>query len=142
MKWIEWIEENVGVKIDFPIIADELGRTAQELGMIHEGKGTNTVRAVFVVDDKGILRLRMYYPQEVGRSIDGILRATKALQAADKYDVAIPENWPNNEFIGDHGILEPADNVDLVNERKKLKDSNKHEYLDWWFIHKEFLNED
>lgn len=142
MKWIEWIEENAGVKIDFPVIADELGRTAQELGMIHEAKGTNTVRAVFIVDNKGVLRLIMYYPQEVGRSIEEILRATKALQAADQYNVAIPENWPNNEFIGDHGILEPADNVDLANERKKLKDSDDHEYLDWWFIHKDFLKED
>lgn len=137
MKWLEWIEEKANVKVDFPVIADELGRTAMELGMIHEAKGTNTVRAVFIVDDKGILRLIMYYPQEAGRSIDEILRATKALQAADIHEVAIPENWPNNEFIGDHGIIPPANNVDLANERKALKDSDDVTYLDWWFIHKD-----
>ncbi len=137
MKWLEWIEEKANVKVDFPVIADELGRTAMELGMIHEAKGTNTVRAVFIVDDKGILRLIMYYPQEAGRSIDEILRAIKALQAADIHEVAIPENWPNNEFIGDHGIIPPANNVDLANERKALKDSDDVTYLDWWFIHKD-----
>ena len=137
MKWLEWIEEKANVKVDFPVIADELGRTAMELGMIHEAKGTNTVRAVFIVDDKGVLRLIMYYPQEAGRSIDEILRATKALQAADIHEVAIPENWPNNEFIGDHGIIPPANNVDLANERKALKDSDDVTYLDWWFIHKD-----
>lgn len=137
MKWLEWIEEKANVKVDFPVIADELGRTAMELGMIHEAKGTNTVRAVFIVDDKGVLRLIMYYPQEAGRSIDEILRATKALQAADIHEVAIPENWPNNEFIGDHGIIPPANNVDLANERKELKDSDDVTYLDWWFIHKD-----
>lgn len=137
MKWLEWIKENANVDVDFPVIADELGRVAMELGMIHEAKGTNTVRAVFIVDDKGVLRLIMYYPQEVGRSIDEILRATKALQVADANNLAIPENWPNNEFIGDHGIIPPADNVDLANERKKLKDSEDVDYLDWWFVHKE-----
>lgn len=137
MKWLEWIQENADVHVDFPVIADELGRVAMELGMIHEAKGTNTVRAVFIVDDKGILRLIMYYPQEVGRSIHEVMRATKALQAADANDLAIPENWPNNEFIGDHGIIPPADNVDLANKRKKLKDSKDVNYLDWWFVHKE-----
>jgi len=142
MKWIEWIKEKAGVQVDFPVIADELGRTAQTLGMIHEAKGTNTVRAVFIVDDQGILRLIMYYPQEAGRSIDEIYRATRALQVADLEEVAIPENWPNNEFIGDHGIIPPANNVDLADERKKLADSDEVEYLDWWFIHKELKNKE
>ncbi|CAM3647289.1 peroxiredoxin [Erysipelothrix urinaevulpis] len=137
MKWIEWIKEKVDVDVNFPVIADELGRTAMELGMIHEAKGTNTVRAVFIVDDKGILRLIMYYPQEVGRSIDEVLRATKALQAADIHEVAIPENWPHNDFLGDQVIMKPANNVDLANERKALKDSKDVTYLDWWFIHKD-----
>jgi len=46
LKWTEWIEQNLGVKIPFPIIADDLGNVAKTLGMIHESKGTNTVRAV------------------------------------------------------------------------------------------------
>jgi len=52
IKWIEWIKEKLGVEIQFPIIADT-GMVANMLGLIHPGKGTNTVRAVFVVDDKG-----------------------------------------------------------------------------------------
>ncbi|HEY4537926.1 MAG TPA: peroxiredoxin [Erysipelothrix sp.] len=137
MKWIEWIKEKTDVNVEFPVIADELGRTAQRLGMIHEAKGTNTVRAVFIVDDKGILRLIMYYPQEAGRSIDEIYRATRALQTADLKEVAIPENWPNNDFLGDHGIMQPPKNVALAQERMKLKDDKDVNYLDWWFIHKE-----
>lgn len=90
MKWLEWIREYTDLDINFSVIADELGRVAMELGMIHEAKGTNTVRAVIIVDDIGTLRLIMYYPQEVGRSVDGIIRATKALQAVDHNDLAIP----------------------------------------------------
>lgn len=66
IKWTEWIKENMGQEITFPIIADSLGAVSKNLGMIHEAKGTDTVRAVFIVDDKGILRTMMYYPQEAG----------------------------------------------------------------------------
>lgn len=49
IKWEEWIKENMDVEIQFPIIADT-GKVAETLGIIHPGKGTNTVRAVFIVD--------------------------------------------------------------------------------------------
>ena len=75
MKWKEWIKEKLGIEIKFPIIADDQGRIAKLLGMIHPSKGTNTVRAVFIIDPKGILRAMIYYPQELGRNMDEILRA-------------------------------------------------------------------
>jgi len=101
MKWAEWIEEKLGVRIEFPIIADDTGAVAKRLGMIHPSKGMNTVRAVFIVDPEGTIRLILYYPQEIGRNMDEILRALKALQISDKHRVAIPANWPENELIGD-----------------------------------------
>ncbi|MEM3944145.1 MAG: peroxiredoxin, partial [Thermofilaceae archaeon] len=101
IKWVEWIKEKLGVEIKFPIIADDTGEIAKKYGMIHPGKGTNTVRAVFIIDPNGILRAVFYYPQELGRNIDEILRAVKALQVSDQHKVAMPANWPNNELIGD-----------------------------------------
>jgi len=131
IKWIEWIEENLKTKINFPVIADDQGRVAQKLGMIHPGKGTHTVRAVFVIDPKGTLRLMLYYPQEIGRNMDEILRIIKALQVADSQKMAIPANWPNNELIGDKVIIPPAKDVKTANSRKKKKDS-----YDGWFVYK------
>jgi peroxiredoxin (alkyl hydroperoxide reductase subunit C) len=52
--------------------------------MIHPSKGSNSVRAVFIVDVEGIIRLIIYYPQEIGRNMDEIIQALKALQLADK----------------------------------------------------------
>ncbi|HUU47242.1 MAG TPA: hypothetical protein VMX17_12365 [Candidatus Glassbacteria bacterium] len=52
--------------------------------MLHPGKGTNTVWAVFITDPKGKIHLIMYYPQEIGRNIDEVVRAIKALQISDK----------------------------------------------------------
>lgn len=136
IKWVEWIEENVDVKIPFPVIADELGNVASKLGMLHEKKGTNTVRAVFIVDDKGILRLIMYYPQEVGRNMDEILRAVKALQTADANSVAIPANWPNNEIMQDKVIVPPAENEEDAKKRLEQAKSGEIECLDWWLCYK------
>lgn len=137
IKWVEWIEEKLGVKIPFPVIADELGRVAFQLGMIHPQKGTNTVRAVFVVDDKGILRLMMYYPQEVGRSVGEVLRAVKALQVSDANKVALPENWPNNELIGNKVIVPPAATGEAAKERLQKAQKGELECFDWWFCYRE-----
>ncbi len=136
IKWIEWIKEKMGVEITFPIIADDMGQVAKKLGMIHPKKGTNTVRAVFIVDDKGILRLVLYYPQEVGRNIDEIVRAVKALQTSDKYGVATPANWPNNEKVKDHVIIPPASSIEEKEERLKKAEAGEIECFDWWFCHK------
>ncbi|MEF3245521.1 MAG: peroxiredoxin [Caldisericaceae bacterium] len=131
IKWVEWIENTLKVQIPFPIIADDRGEVAEALGMIHKGKGTNTVRAVFIVDDKGILRLMLYYPQEVGRNMDEIVRIVKALQLSDREGVAIPANWPDNELIKDEVIVPPAADVETAAKRMK-----EYTCFDWWFCHK------
>ncbi|MFU0800888.1 MAG: peroxiredoxin [Xylanivirga thermophila] len=136
IKWIEWIKDKTDVEVPFPVIADELGRTASALGMIHPSKGTNTVRAVFIVDDKGVVRLIMYYPQEVGRNVDEVLRSVKALQTADKNKVAVPENWPNNPLIGDKVIIPPVATEKLAKERLEQAQNGEIECFDWWFCYK------
>lgn len=132
IKWVEWIEEKLNVKIPFPIIADDTGNVAKKLGMLHPGKGANTVRAVFIIDPKGIIRLIIYYPQEIGRQVDEVLRALKAMQVADANKVAMPENWPNNELLKDKVIVPPAQDMDTAMKRKGVKDS-----YDWWFVYKD-----
>ena len=136
IKWKEWIKEKLGVEIQFPIIADDTGSVAEKLGLIHPSKGTNTVRAVFVVDLEGIVRLIIYYPQELGRNIDEILRAVEALQISDKNGVAMPANWPNNELIGDHVIIPPASNEETAKDRLEKSKAGEFECYDWWFCHK------
>jgi peroxiredoxin (alkyl hydroperoxide reductase subunit C) len=132
IKWEEWIKEKIEVEIPFPIIADGSGNVAKQLGMIHPGKGATTVRAVFIMDPNGIVRLIIYYPQEIGRNMDEIVRAVKALKVADENKVAVPANWPNNELIGDRVIIPPATDTQTAKERLKT-----YECYDWWFCHKE-----
>ena len=131
IKWREWIKEKLKVEIKFPIIADT-GEIANKLGLIHPGKGTNTVRAVFIVDPKSTVRAILYYPQELGRNMDEILRMIKGFQLSDEKGVAIPANWPKNELIKDRVIIPPASDVETAEKRLK-----KYECYDWWFCHKE-----
>jgi peroxiredoxin 2/4 len=137
LKWIEWINEKMHVQVPFPVIADELGNVSRGLGMLHESKGSNTVRAVFIVDGKGILRLMMYYPQEVGRSVDEVLRALRALQVSDANGVAMPENWPNNADLNDKVIIPPANTEEIMEKRMKQAEAGECTCLDWWFCHRD-----
>jgi len=66
IKWIEWIKEKFNVEIPFPIIADPQGIVARRLGMLHAESATHTVRAVFIVDDNGVIRAILYYPLSLG----------------------------------------------------------------------------
>ncbi|HEY8364120.1 MAG TPA: peroxiredoxin [Haloplasmataceae bacterium] len=133
IKWIEWIKDKMKVEITFPIISDPLGTVANNLGMISKYKGTNTVRAVFIVDDKGFIRAILYYPQEVGRNINEIIRIIKALQITDEFQVAIPANWPYNSQLGDKVILIPPNNIQDV--KKRLAEG--YQCFDFWFCVKD-----
>ncbi|HOM59340.1 MAG TPA: peroxiredoxin [Kiritimatiellia bacterium] len=130
IKWIEWIKSELKVDIDFPVIAAN-DAIALKLGMLHPGKGTNTVRAVFVVDPEGVIRLILYYPQEIGRNIDEVVRAVKALQVSDSKKVAVPAGWPNNELIKDKVIVPPPSDIADIEKRRK-----EYESFDWWFCYK------
>ena len=136
LKWMEWIEEKLNLKIEFPVIADDQGKVAEALGMIPEG-ATITARAVFVVDPNGIIRAILYYPAEVGRDWDEVIRLVKALQISDEKKVALPHKWPNNELIGDKVIVPPAATVDQIKEREEAKAKGEIECYDWWFCYKE-----
>ena len=73
----------------------------------------------------------LYYPQELGRNMDEILRMVEAFQIADKNGVAMPANWPENELIKDRVIIPPASDVKTAQQRPQ-----EYECFDWWFCHK------
>jgi peroxiredoxin (alkyl hydroperoxide reductase subunit C) len=99
--WVRNIEEKFGVKIPFPVIADLDQRIARLYGMIHTPSSvTAAVRCVFFIDPKRTIRAMIYYPLNVGRNFDEIIRVVDALQTADSNGVACPANWrPGDEVI-------------------------------------------
>lgn len=127
--WIRSIEQNFDVKIDFPVIADLDTRVAQKYGLIHPSASeTSTVRAVFVIDDKGVVRALIYYPMTLGRSIDEVLRVVEALQTADGNACSTPANWRP----GDKVIVPPPQTVADAESRLK----SDYDVTDWYLAKK------
>ncbi|HJL15972.1 MAG TPA: peroxiredoxin [Sandaracinaceae bacterium LLY-WYZ-13_1] len=128
--WVRSIEENFGVRIQFPIIADLDMNVAKTFGMLHEASSsTAAVRSVFFIDPERKLRAVIHYPLNVGRNFDEILRVVDALQTADAHGVACPADWRP----GDDVIVPPPSTVDAARER--LEDETV-KVTDWYFSKK------
>ena len=98
--WVRDLESLAGVQIKFPVIADLDQKVAQAYGLVHEAvSDTATVRAVFAIDPKGIIRALLYYPMQLGRNVDELLRVFEGLQTADANGVSCPANWVPGEQV-------------------------------------------
>lgn len=100
LAWMYDIYCRTGIKVSFPIIADRNGQIARKYGMIsNDISNTETVRNVFIIDDKGIVRTILIYPMNVGRFIPEIIRIVQALQMADCAKGATAANWMPNQPV-------------------------------------------
>lgn len=127
--WVRNIEEKLGVKIPFPIIADLTREIATRYGMIHPGESkTETVRCVFIIDPDGILRAMIYYPLTNGRNMDEILRLLDAIQTSDKHAVATPANWRPDDKV----VVPPPNTQEMAEERM----TEGYECVDWYLCKK------
>jgi peroxiredoxin (alkyl hydroperoxide reductase subunit C) len=127
--WARNIEEKTGIKIPFPIIADLSKEVSLAYGMVHPGQSkTETVRCVFIIDPKQIIRTILYYPLSTGRNMQEILRIVDALQTTDANGVATPANWKT----GDKVIVPSPNTQEGAEERVK----QGYECVDWYLCKK------
>ena len=81
LAWLKDIYYKLGIEVLFPIIADRSGEIARKYGMIaSEISNTETVKNVYIIDDKGIIKAIFVYPLNIDRNILEILRTIEALQ--------------------------------------------------------------
>lgn len=100
LAWMYDIYLRTGIVLPFPIVADRNGEVARKYGMIASDiSNTETVRNVYIIDDKGIVRVILVYPLNVGRWIPEILRTVEALQMADCAKASTPANWKPGEPV-------------------------------------------
>jgi len=135
--WLRTIKEKIeyrgmkNVEVRFPLIEDITMEVAKKYGMIQPGESsTKAVRAVFIIDPKGVIRTIIYYPLSLGRNFDQLYRALIALQTADAFSVATPADWkPGDDVIGP-----PAGSCGVAKERvEKQEGMTCH---DWFFCTK------
>jgi peroxiredoxin (alkyl hydroperoxide reductase subunit C) len=124
--WTRDIEHKSNLKIKFPVIADLDQKVSQLYGMVHTpASATATVRCVYFIDPNRILRAMIYYPLNVGRNFDEILRVVDALQFADNNKLACPANWKP----GDAAIVPPPTTSEDADKRVADKSL---EVKDWY----------
>lgn len=120
------------INVTFPLIEDIRMEVAKKYGMIQPNQSnTQAVRAVFIIDPKGIIRTILYYPLSTGRNFDEIKRIVTALQKADSDGVATPADWRP----GDDVIIPTAGSCGTAKERMESKDENMY-CLDWFMCFK------
>jgi peroxiredoxin (alkyl hydroperoxide reductase subunit C) len=119
LAWVNNVHEKTDIYFDFPIIADIDMKVAKLYGMLQPNESeTAAVRAVFFIDPYLKIRLIMYYPLNVGRNMEEILRALQALQISDKHNVALPLNWKKGEKV----IVPPPKT--LIEMEDRIKDTS------------------
>ncbi|MBU6468224.1 MAG: peroxiredoxin [Betaproteobacteria bacterium] len=100
VEWIKDIEQTQQTVVGFPIIADQDKTVSSIFDMIHPNQSqTLTVRSLFIIDPKKIVRLIITYPMSTGRNFDEVLRVIDALQLTDGYTVATPGNWKDGDDV-------------------------------------------
>jgi len=127
--WVNAVHEKTGILFEFPIIADIDMSVSKLYGMLQPGESeTAAVRAVFIIDPEGIVRLVMYYPLNIGRNMAEIKRALLALQTAKEHSVACPLDWQPGEKV----IVPAPKTIEGLAERK----SSNLEMVDWYLAKK------
>ncbi len=133
LAWLYDIMQKTGIEVPFPVIADRSGEIARKYGMISSNVSTTeTVRNVFIIDDKGVVRTIFIYPLNVGRWIPEILRVVEALQVADCNHASIPANWVPGQPI----ITPSPTTFKELQERSKEVEKNRNG-MSWYLSFKQ-----
>lgn len=133
LAWIYDIYCKTGIRVSFPIIADMNGIIARKYGMISSNLSTTeTVRNVYIIDSKGIIRTILIYPMTIGRSIPEIIRIIDAAQTVDCNGGVTPANWHTGEPI----IVSVPNTFKQLEERVQEIKKN-HNGLSWYLSFKE-----
>lgn len=103
--WVSYLEEidylgRGTQKINFPVIDDQKKTASRLYGMLHEPVSTNKdIRGVFIIDPDNTVRSVNFYPMEVGRNMNEIVRLVEALQTVDQTKVLTPANWEKGQDV-------------------------------------------
>jgi peroxiredoxin 2/4 len=123
-------EEDEALKIQYPIIADLSGKVSRKYGMLHSINDKRDVRGVFIIDPENTIQAISFYPMNVGRNMDEIIRTILALQLTENENVLTPLNWnPGDDVLVPHKpytFEELEKNPELKNQYY-----NKGEFM--WF---------
>jgi alkyl hydroperoxide reductase subunit AhpC len=107
-EFVKDIQDGFGVKVDYPVIADESREIVHRLGVVHPrmrgtADGRHSVRSIVVASPVSLGReveLIMHYPPHIGRATTELLRCVDALlRSAADHGIGTPGNWVAGEDV-------------------------------------------
>lgn len=101
LAWVNTPRKNggLGTETKIPILSDLKKNIASTYGCLTNNQDI-ALRALYIIDTKGIIRQITINDLPVGRSVDEILRLIKAFQYADEHGEVCPANWqPKSKTI-------------------------------------------
>ncbi|MDA1189494.1 MAG: peroxiredoxin [Chloroflexi bacterium] len=121
-RWATDIEGLAGMKLNYPLIADDNLNVAKLYDMLPADDGNSsegrtavtnqTVRTVYLIGPDKKVKMSLTYPMSTGRNFDELLRVIDSAQLTATKKVATPANWKK----GDDVIIIPAVNNEAAKE--------------------------
>jgi len=100
LAWISTPRKEGGIgKVNIPILSDLTHKISKDYGVYLHDLG-HTLRGLFIIDHRGILRQITMNDLPVGRSVDETLRLVQAFQYTDSHGEVCPAGWkPGSDTI-------------------------------------------
>ncbi|KAI8066426.1 thioredoxin-like protein [Gongronella butleri] len=93
LAWTQQSRKQGGIgDIKYPLLADKTKKIAREYGVLLPDFGI-TLRGLFIIDPKGIVRQITINDLPVGRNVDEVLRLVKAFKFTDEHGEVCPSGW-------------------------------------------------
>lgn len=93
LAWIKTPRKQGGLgDINIPLLSDLTHKISKDYGVYLQDLG-HTLRGLFIIDAKGILRQITMNDLPVGRNVDETLRLIQAFKYTDQYGEVCPANW-------------------------------------------------
>lgn len=100
LAWLADLRQHLATEVRFPLVEDSGLRIAAAYGLLDPDAGdTAAIRACFVLDPAGIVRAVLWYPPQVGRSVDELLRLVSALVQSERNGLSVPAGWQPGQAL-------------------------------------------
>ena len=118
LAWINTPRKEGGLgPVSIPILSDLSRQISKDYGVLLENEGYS-LRGLFIIDGRGVLRQITMNDLSVGRSVDETLRLVQAFQFTDKHGEVCPAGW-----IPGEDTIVPSPSEKLKYFRKKCSDT-------------------
>lgn len=100
LAWLADLKQHFGTAVPFPLVEDSGLRIASAYGLLDPTAGdTAAIRSCLVIDPAGVVRAVLWYPPQIGRNVDELLRLVGALVHSERHGLSTPAGWQPGQAL-------------------------------------------